>query len=77
VYENDATVRMGETDTHRGHERVQNADGERRTARERLCEVQLRVGVVVVVLVEELHVAVVDQFGDHRHVRAVHRAPSL
>lgn len=63
--------------THRRHERVQDADGESRTARKRLSEIQLRVGVVVIVLVKKLHVAVVDQFGDHRHVGAVHRPPSL
>lgn len=63
--------------TYRRHERVQDADGEGRTARKRLGKVQLRVGVVVVVLVQKLHVAVVDQFGDHRDVSAVHRPPSL
>lgn len=65
------------TRPYRRHERVQDADGESRTARERLGKVQLGVRIVVVVLVQKLHVAVIDQFGDHRYVRAVHRTPSL
>lgn len=68
---------VGPGDAYRRHERVQDADGERGTARERLGQVQLRVGVVVVVLVQELYVAVVDQLGDHRHVGAVHGTASL
>lgn len=57
---------------YRRHERVQDTDRKRGTTRERLSEVQLGVGVVVIVLVEELHVAVVDQFGDHGYVGAIH-----
>lgn len=58
--------------TYRRHERVQDADGESRTTCKRLCEVQLCVGVVVVVLVKKLHIAVVDQFGNHWNVGAVY-----
>ena len=47
--------------THRGHEGVEDADGEGRTAGEGLREVQLGVGIVVVILVQELNVAVVHQ----------------
>ena len=46
--------------SHRAHEGVQHADGEGRAAGEGLGEVQLRVGVVVVILVQELDVGVVD-----------------
>lgn len=63
--------------TYRRHERVQDADGERSTARERLGQVQLGVRIVVIVLVQKLYVAVVDQFGDHRHVGSVHGPASL
>jgi len=63
--------------TYRWHERVQDADSEGRTARKRLGEIQLRVGVIIVVLVEKLHVAIVNQFGNHGNVGAVHRPSSL
>ena len=45
--------------SHRGHERIEDADGEGCAAGEGLREVQFRVGIVVVVLVQELNVAVV------------------
>jgi len=63
--------------TYRWHERVQDTDGESCTTRKRLGEVQLGVGVIVVVLVKKLHVAIVDQFGNHWNVGAVHRPSSL
>ena len=47
--------------THRGHEGVEDADGEGCSAGEGLREVQLGVGIVVVILVQELNVAVVHQ----------------
>lgn len=47
--------------TYGGHKRVEHADSEGSAARERLRQVQFRVGVVVVVLVQELYVAVVYQ----------------
>ena len=43
----------------RGHEGVKDADGKGSATGKRLGEVELRVRVVVVVLVQELHVAVV------------------
>ncbi len=63
--------------THRGHERIQHADGERGAASERLREVQLGVWIVVVVLIQELYVGVVDELGDHGHVGPVHRPLAL
>lgn len=45
--------------TDRRHEGIQYADREGSAAGERLCEVEFRVRVIVVVLVKELHVAVV------------------
>ena len=50
---------------YRGHERVKNADSEGSATGKWLGEVELRVRVVVVVLVQELHVAVVHQLRDH------------
>lgn len=46
---------------YRRHKRVKHADGKRCPARERLRQVQLCVWVVVVILVEELDVAVIHQ----------------
>ena len=49
----------------RGHQGVEDADGEGGAACEGLGEVQLRVGIVVIIVrVYELHVAVVDELGD-------------
>lgn len=45
--------------TYSAHQRIQHADREGRPAGERLGEVQLGVGVVIVVLVQELNVGVV------------------
>lgn len=42
--------------THGAHQGVENADGEGGATGKRLCEVQLRVWVVIVVLVQELNV---------------------
>ena len=56
---------------HRGHQGVEHADGEGGAAGEGLGEVELRVGVVVVIVrVDELHVAVVDELGDDGYARA-------
>ncbi len=63
--------------SHRGHEGVEDTDREGRPAGERLREVELGVGVVVVVLVQELHVGVVDELGDHGDVGAVYGALAL
>lgn len=46
--------------SHRAHEGVQHADCEGRPAREGLCEVQLSVWVVIVILVQELNIGVID-----------------
>ena len=45
--------------TYRAHEGVEHTDGEGGTAGEGLRHVELRVGVVVVVLVQKLHVRVI------------------
>ena len=48
--------------TYRRHERVEYADCKGSAASKRLREVELRVGIVVVVLVQKLHVAIIHQF---------------
>ena len=53
---------------YRGHQGVQNTHSEGRPTGEGLSEIELSVRIIVVVLVQELHVAVVHQLGDHRHV---------
>ena len=45
--------------TYRAHQGVEDAGGERSTARERLGHVERRLGVIFVVLVQELYVVVV------------------
>jgi len=47
------------SETNRAHERVENADGERRTTSERLCHIQFSVWIVIIVLVQKLHVRIV------------------
>lgn len=47
------------TPTHRAHERVQDTDGERRPTSKWLREVQFRVRVIVVVLVQKLNISIV------------------
>jgi len=57
-------------DTYGAHERVEDADGERGSAREWLRHVQLGVGIVVVVLVQKLHVRVVTCQSRHAHLQS-------
>lgn len=45
--------------TYGAHQGIQDTDSEGRAAGERLGEVQLRVWVVVVILIQELHIGVV------------------
>lgn len=56
------TLRLRQVLTHSRHERIEDTDGERGTAGERLSEVELRIGIVVIILVQKLYVAVVHQF---------------
>ena len=62
---------------YRGHEGVEDADSEGCAASEGLSEVQLSVGVIVIILVQELDIAVIDKFSDHRDIGAIHRALPL
>ena len=56
---------------HCGHQGVEDADGEGCAASEGLSEVQLSVRVIVIILVQELDVAVIAEHCDHRDSRAV------
>ena len=59
---------------YRGHQGVQHTHSEGRPTGEGLSEIELSVRIIVVVLVQELDVAVVDQHGDHRYTCAVLRS---
>ena len=63
--------------THCGHQGVEDADSEGCAASEGLSEVQLSVRVIVIILVQELDIAVIDQLSDHRHIGAIHGALPL
>ena len=65
------------TETHCGHQGVEDADSEGGAASEGLGEIELSVRVIVIILVQELDIAVIDQLGDHRDVGAVHGALPL
>ena len=47
---------------YRRHERIEYADRKRSSTGKGLGEVELRIGIVVVILVQKLHVAIVHQF---------------
>ena len=57
--------------THCGHQRVEDADSEGCAACEGLSEVQLSVRVIVIILVQELDIAVIAEHRDHGHCGAV------
>ena len=57
--------------SHRGHQGVEDTDSEGCAASEWLGEVELSVRVIVIILVQELDVAVITKHGDHGHSRAV------
>jgi hypothetical protein len=59
VYKCDRLQPTDDRQTHRAHETVEHAYCERTATRERLCEIQFSVGLVVVVLIEELYVCVI------------------
>ena len=62
---------------YRGHQGVENADSEGCAASKGLSEVQLSVRVIVIILVQKLDIAVIDQLGDHWDIGAIHRALPL
>ena len=64
----------GTPPAYRGHEGVQHAHSEGSPAGKWLGEIELSVGIIVIVLVKELDVAVVDQHGDHGNTGAVVRS---
>ena len=55
-----------------GHQGVEDADNEGRAASEGLGEIQLSVRVIVIILIQELDIAVIDQLSDHRDIGAIH-----
>ena len=63
--------------THCGHQGVKDADSEGCAAGEGLSEVELSVRVIVIILVQELDIAVIDQLSDHWHIGPEYRALPL
>ena len=57
-----------------GHERVKDTDSKSRSTSKRLSEIQFSVRIIVIVLVQELNIAVVHKFGDHWHIGSIHGA---
>jgi len=53
------TVRTYVYYTYCAHERVKNADGERRTTGERLSHVEFSVWIIIIILVQKLHVRII------------------
>ena len=62
---------------YRGHEGVEDADSEGCAASEGLGEIQFSVGVVIIILIQELDIAVIDQLSDHRDIGPEYRALPL
>ena len=60
--------------TYCGHQGVEDADSEGRAASEGLGEIQLSVRVIVIILIQELDIAVIDQLSDHRDICSEYRA---
>ena len=56
---------------HRGHQGVENADSEGCATSEGLGEIQLSVRVIVIILIQELDIAVITEHRDHGHSGAV------
>ena len=52
--------------TYSWHKGVKYRNGKGSTASERLREIQFSIGIIVVILVQELNVAIVDQFWNYK-----------
>ena len=63
--------------TYCGHQGVEDADSEGCAAGEGLGEIELSVRVIVIILIQELDIAVIDQLSDHRDIGAIHGALPL
>ena len=63
--------------THCGHQGVEDADSEGCATSEWLGEIELSVRVIIIILIQELDIAVIDQLSDHRDIGAIHRALPL
>ena len=58
--------------TYCGHQGIEDADSEGCAAGEGLGEIELSVRVIVIILIQELDIAVIDQLSDHRDIGAIH-----
>ena len=60
--------------TYCGHQGVEDADSEGCAAGEGLGEIELSVRVIIIILIQELDIAVITEHRDHRHGGAIDRA---
>ena len=63
--------------TYRGHQGVEDADSKGCATGEGLGEIELSVRIIIIILIQELDIAVIDQLSDHRDIGAIHRALPL
>ena len=58
--------------THCGHQGVKDADSEGCATSEWLGEIELSVRVIIIILIQELDIAVIHKFSDHGNVGPIH-----
>ena len=58
---------------HRGHEGVENTDSEGGATCEWLGQVELSVGIIIIILIQELDIAVIHKLSDHWNIGPIHR----
>ena len=63
--------------THCGHQGVEDADSEGCATSEWLGEIELSVRVIIIILIQELDIAVIDQLSDHRDICSKYRSLPL
>ena len=60
--------------THCGHQGVEDADSEGCATGKGLGEIELSVRVIIIILIQELDIAVITEHRDHGHGGAIDRA---
>ena len=63
--------------THCGHQGVEDADSEGCATSKWLGEIELSVRVIIIILIQELDIAVIDQLSDHRDIGSEYRSLPL
>ena len=57
---------------HRGHEGVENTDSEGGATCEWLGQVELSVRIIIIILIQELDIAVIHKLSDHWNIGPIH-----